>query len=527
MVPIYAVISTASFILWDQATALLIIRDAYESVVLTAFFYLLLLYLHPGSEGQKEIFRKLELPKWVFPLGFVKWKPQDGLFFLQLMKWGILQYCFLRPTTSIAAVVLDLMGLYCVDSWSPGWGHIYITVIQSVSVTVAMYCLIQFYVAVSDRLKPHKPLLKLFSVKAVVFLTFWQATLLSGLSLIGVVKDTETMTADDINIGIGALAETFEMMLFALLHLKAFTYKPYADTPPFYSKLRALGHALDPRETFYELWVGTVYMWRSMRGQDGEGTDGFNVRRRGDLETAFGKTREYNPRRGNSWYQPRSGEKGAATSEKVTSQLPDHYLVSALGDYRPVRHRREAWDEDEDWDAGDDSTEHTPLTLRNLQQHDVSIGSPSKSKRKADRDSYRPVSSLIPEHDLPRISPDLDPRQMTLEDPPPHSTLHTYKHMRGPELRRQFNRELGFRTTSATAAAHSSRAGQVGTTNHGSLQPTKLSEKMLYPSLSGRQTQQTASASSDRDEFYDFDEAYVHDAHADLHDRTVNVDRNH
>ena len=30
-----------------------------------------------------------------------------------------------------------------------------------------MYCLIQLYVVVSGPLKPHKPLLKLFSVKAV------------------------------------------------------------------------------------------------------------------------------------------------------------------------------------------------------------------------------------------------------------------------------------------------------------------------------------------------------------------------
>ena len=37
----------------------------------------------------------------------------------------------------------------------------------SLSVTVAMYCLIQLYVVVSEQLKPHQPLLKLFSVKAV------------------------------------------------------------------------------------------------------------------------------------------------------------------------------------------------------------------------------------------------------------------------------------------------------------------------------------------------------------------------
>ena len=113
MVPIYAWISLASYLFWvrtlyfrvrtlvdtrykisqDNATPLLLIRDAYEAIILTAFFYLLLMYLSPDPEAQKAIFRKhglsreadadrkrrgLPRKKWVFPLGFVRWKPQVG-----------------------------------------------------------------------------------------------------------------------------------------------------------------------------------------------------------------------------------------------------------------------------------------------------------------------------------------------------------------------------------------------------------------------------------------------------------------
>jgi hypothetical protein len=38
---------------------------------------------------------------------------------------------------------------------------------MSVSVTIAMYCLLQLYVPVVNDLRSHQPLLKLFSVKAV------------------------------------------------------------------------------------------------------------------------------------------------------------------------------------------------------------------------------------------------------------------------------------------------------------------------------------------------------------------------
>ncbi|KAI8996534.1 organic solute transporter Ostalpha-domain-containing protein [Trametes punicea] len=303
MVPLYAVISSASYFWWNHSTPLLLIRDCYESTVLTAFFYLLLLYISPDPSVQKEIFRKNGLSqehdrrrrkrgepaqRWVFPLGFVRYKPEDGLYFLQLMKWGILQYCVIRPTTTLAAIILDYVGLYCEDSWSPGWGHIYITLIVSVSVSIAMYCLIQLYMTVKVELAPQKPLLKLFAIKAVVFLTFWQATFLSLLTLLGIVKDTPYMTADNINIGIGAILETFEMACFALLHIKAFSYKPYyqLDAGPT-SRWRSLVHAMSFKETGRELWNGLVYMVRRSRGRE---TDP-EARREAVLEDVFGRSR--------------------------------------------------------------------------------------------------------------------------------------------------------------------------------------------------------------------------------------------
>ncbi|KAF5322163.1 hypothetical protein D9619_001707 [Psilocybe cf. subviscida] len=314
MVPLYALISFLSFLFWNHSTPLILIRDAYEALVLTAFFYLLLMYLSHDPEEQKRIFVRFGLSheadaialqkgqkvtKWVLPLGFVKWKPRDGLYFLQLMKWGVLQYCVIRPTSTLAAVILDYIGLYCESSWGLGWGHIYITILMSLSVTVAMYCLIQLYVPVAKELTPHKPLLKLFSIKAVVFLTFWQATFLSVLSMFGIVKDTTYMTAEDVNIGIGAVAECFEMMLFGFIHIAAFSYKPYCrpnaqgDRPLQTPRWRSLGHALDFRETFREIWVGCVYMFDRMRGR--EPTPDFGVIRENHYEGAFGRSRRAQP----------------------------------------------------------------------------------------------------------------------------------------------------------------------------------------------------------------------------------------
>ena len=59
----------------DYALPLTLIRDAYEGVILAAFFYLLLNYLAPTLAEQKEYFRHYTLKRWCWPFGWVKSKP--------------------------------------------------------------------------------------------------------------------------------------------------------------------------------------------------------------------------------------------------------------------------------------------------------------------------------------------------------------------------------------------------------------------------------------------------------------------
>lgn len=47
-------------------------------------------------------------------------------------------------------------------------------VIEVVSVTIAMYCLIQFYIQLKEDLGPYAPFLKILAIKLVIFLSFWQ-----------------------------------------------------------------------------------------------------------------------------------------------------------------------------------------------------------------------------------------------------------------------------------------------------------------------------------------------------------------
>ncbi|KZT69698.1 DUF300-domain-containing protein [Daedalea quercina L-15889] len=472
MVPIYAVITFGSYLYYNHSTALLLVRDCYESVVLTSFFYLLLNYLSHDPEEQKDVFRKFGLSReydrnarrrgrppshWVFPMHFVRWKPEDGLYFLQLMKWGVLQYCVVRPTTTLAAVILNYVGLYCEDSWGPGWGHVYITVIMSISVTIAMYCLLQLYMPVSELLAPQKPILKLFAVKAVVFLTFWQATLISVLETFGVIKDTEYMTADNVATGISAIAECVEMALFALLHVKAYTYtvycEPSASRP---SRLRALVHALNFKETLVELWRGGVYMAHRARGRE---TD--RVARRGAAyESVFGKSRWSVEGGGKAREGTRGGKEAKGRVLGVGMNVEEAYVEGerqwlGLDDEHAYGYGYHSQRAREKSDGLEEQIEKE-LTTRGYRKRDVkerpSLGAyapvgqddartpPARSRTRAWwRDVYARISRTSADEDP---SPDsaLDPQsqsfkrvhgyhvpQMSLDDPPPRSAIRAYR----------------------------------------------------------------------------------------------------
>lgn len=95
-----------------------------------------------------------------------------------------------------------------------------------------MYCLIQFYVQLRHDLAPHSPFLKVLAIKLVIFLSFWQSFMISILtsSTFNLVSPTAKIAYPDLKVGIPSLLLCIEMALFAVLHLFAFSWKPYASS---------------------------------------------------------------------------------------------------------------------------------------------------------------------------------------------------------------------------------------------------------------------------------------------------------
>jgi len=252
MVPIYAMDSFLSFRVYTLGIYFDLLRDCYEAFVINTFFCLLIEFTG-GYQHTKEYLAKNEKVKLIFPLNCISVRPKRGL--LRTLKRLTLQYVVLRPLLSLCAVVLQSVNLYCPGNWNFSRGYIYITAILFVSVTLAMYALIQFYNLTSDEMKRNSPLGKFLAVKFVVFLSFWQSIAVAGLVYINVIKATSGWSTDNISDGVQNVLICGEMLIAACFHIRVFSYKPYID--PSGKKtplLRTLRHAFNPHDIAWDIF---------------------------------------------------------------------------------------------------------------------------------------------------------------------------------------------------------------------------------------------------------------------------------
>ncbi|MCJ1321097.1 hypothetical protein MMC15_006441 [Xylographa vitiligo] len=237
MVPIYSVVSFLSYRFYLHSIYYQVVRDCYDAFAIASFFALLCHYVAPDLHAQKEYFRALKPKPWVLPLSWIQkcaggprgWArtPRSGLTWFNIIWLGVFQYCFIRVFCTIVAVGTQAAGRYCLASLSPLFAHIWVTCIEALGVTVAMYCLIQFYVQLRFDLADHHPFIKVLSIKLVIFLVFWQTIIINFLTSSNVIKTSAKVGEPDLVVGIPALLVCIEMACFSIMHLWAYPWKEY------------------------------------------------------------------------------------------------------------------------------------------------------------------------------------------------------------------------------------------------------------------------------------------------------------
>uniref|UniRef100_A0A6N2LW94 THH1/TOM1/TOM3 domain-containing protein n=1 Tax=Salix viminalis TaxID=40686 RepID=A0A6N2LW94_SALVM len=133
-------------------------------------------------------------------------------------------YCFERYLIACLAMILQAFGVYGEGKFEWRYGYPYLAVILNFSQTWALYCLVQFYSVIKDKLAPIKPLAKFLTFKSIVFLTWWQGVAVAFLNTMGVFKGA---LAQELKTRIQDYIICIEMGIAAVVHLYVFPAVPY------------------------------------------------------------------------------------------------------------------------------------------------------------------------------------------------------------------------------------------------------------------------------------------------------------
>lgn len=169
-----------------------------------------------------EFKRRIKQP---WPLDGLKPLQTDKIFFRRV-KQGVLQFVLIKPVTAVLAIVCDNYGVYHEGHFELRSGYMYLSGINNVSISLSLYCLVLFYMATEERLRPFSPFAKFLCIKAILFFSFWQAC---GFTVILMVSPTFFGYGRSASNTVQSLLICVEMVFAAIAQAFAFNYKPFAE----------------------------------------------------------------------------------------------------------------------------------------------------------------------------------------------------------------------------------------------------------------------------------------------------------
>ena len=124
----------------------------------------------------------------------------------------------MRVGTTVAALVMDHHGVYQEGAWDPRYGFVWCFVFNAISQAFALYTLIKFYHATHKDLEAIRPFGKFICIKAVIFLSWWQAIAVSTLVHQKELHKTTPFEANEVAKAIQDILICMEMFLASIAY---------------------------------------------------------------------------------------------------------------------------------------------------------------------------------------------------------------------------------------------------------------------------------------------------------------------
>ncbi|KAJ5217297.1 hypothetical protein N7468_010305 [Penicillium chermesinum] len=222
MLPAYSILSFIAIVWPGTYVYMTGWVEVFQAIALYAYLMLCVDFLAPRDQDKIDFFTSLKVPK-----SFKKGKYREGLSWFKLTYYSVVQYPLVVFICAIAACVTQSLNVYCLDSNSPKYGHIWIEVFQNLSVSFAINAIFRFYTNTKAYCKEAKPLLKLLAFKLMVGLIFIEQIAFMVLEATKVLYPTKTISYADIKIGLPNLIICLQMVPFSILMHFAYDTKPY------------------------------------------------------------------------------------------------------------------------------------------------------------------------------------------------------------------------------------------------------------------------------------------------------------
>ncbi|KAJ5646963.1 hypothetical protein N7490_003335 [Penicillium lividum] len=222
MLPAFSVLSYLAIVFPNSYVYLEGWTEVFQAVALYAFHMLLIDFVAPTERKRDEFFGKLKVKKI-----FRRHQYRDGISWLKLSYYSTLQYPIVIFWVAIAQSVAAAFDRYCLDSNKPAFAHLWLQIIQEVSVTIAINAVIRFYANTKDYMQEHKPLMKLLSFKLMVGLIFIEQVAFMILESSKIFKETSKLSYADVHMGIPTMVICVQMVPFAFFMRYAFSTKVY------------------------------------------------------------------------------------------------------------------------------------------------------------------------------------------------------------------------------------------------------------------------------------------------------------
>lgn len=260
---VYAIISWLSYRFFRAYTYYSFTVIIYEAFTISAFLLLIIQYVASTSSGKTAEGALARKDKEKLPLPFCCWRYRPTkAYFMYTIKWSVLQYVIIRPAVSIVGIICEALHILCQSSWSYKHPSVYLSAVDFVSISIALYGLILFYDLTKRELAGRRPLAKFLTIKLIVMATFYQEFVFDALQNHGIIKATEYWTASNIADGLNALATTIEMVFFAFFMMWAYPVSEYTRPDlPRTSAGRAIIDSLNFSDFVAEIWGSLRFFW--------------------------------------------------------------------------------------------------------------------------------------------------------------------------------------------------------------------------------------------------------------------------